>query len=126
MLKDMASLDEKEWDGNYLSYMEKQGAEITLLASSSKELNGNMPDFWDYEYDFDAGLTDAEELSVMQQAEHIINRLEHGQPAFSDDERNLIVNYAYKLGGYGENKGACRTYLCTGSGWKSGCRISND
>lgn len=26
MLKDMASLDEKEWDGNYLSYMEKQGA----------------------------------------------------------------------------------------------------
>lgn len=57
-----------------------------------------MPDFWDYEYNFDAGLTDAEELSVMQQAEHIINRLEHGQPAFSDDERNLIVNYAYKLG----------------------------
>lgn len=98
MLKDMDSLDEKEWDGNYLSYMEKQGAEITLLASSSKELNGNMPDFWDYEYDFDAGLTDAEELSVMQQAEHIINRLEHGQPAFSDAERNLIVNYAYKLG----------------------------
>ena len=98
MLKDMASLNEKEWDGNYLSYMEKQGAEITLLASSSKELNGNMPDFWDYEYDFDAGLTDAEKLSVMQQAEHIINRVEHGQPAFSDDERNLIVNYAYKLG----------------------------
>ena len=34
----------------------------------------------------------------MQQAEHIIHRLEHGQPAFSDDERNLIVNYAFKLG----------------------------
>ena len=98
MLKDMASLDENEWDGNYLSYMEKQGAEITLLASSSKGLNGNLPDFWDYEYDFDAGLTDVEELSAMQQAEHIINRLEHGQPAFSYDERNLIVNYAYKLG----------------------------
>ena len=98
MFKDMDSLDEKEWDGNYLSYMEKQGAEITLLASSSKELNGNMPDFWDYEYDFDAGLTDVEELSVMQHAEHIINRLEHGQPAFSEAERNLIVNYAYKLG----------------------------
>jgi antirestriction protein ArdC/predicted nucleotidyltransferase len=97
MLKDMASLDEKEWDGNYLSYMEKQGAAITLLASSSKKLNGNMPDFWDYEYDFDAGLTDVEKLSAMQQAEHIINRLEHGQPAFSDDEKNLIVNYAYKL-----------------------------
>ena len=98
ILKDMASLYENEWDGNYLSYMEKQGAEITLLASSSKGLNGNLPDFWDYEYDFDAGLTDVEELSVMQHAEHIINRLEHGQPAFSEAERNLIVNYAYKLG----------------------------
>lgn len=98
MLRDMVSLDENEWDGNYLSYMEKQGAEITLLASSSEGLNGNMPDFWDYEYDFDAGLTDVEELTAMQQAEHIINRLEHGQPAFSEDERNLIVNYAYKLG----------------------------
>ena len=98
ILKDMASLYENEWDGNYLSYMEKQGAKITLLASSSKGLNGNMPDFWDYEYDFDAGLTDVEELSVMQHAEHIINRLEHGQPAFSEAERNLIVNYAYKLG----------------------------
>ena len=98
ILEDMAALDENEWDGNYLSYMEKQGAEIMLLASSSKGLNGNMSDFWDYEYDFDAGLTDVEELSAMQQAEHIINRLEHGQPAFSDDERNLIVNYAYKLG----------------------------
>ena len=100
MLKDMSSLDENDWDGNYLSYMEKQGAEITLLASSSKKLSGNMPNFWDYEYDFDfdAGLSDVKELSAMQQAEHIINRLEHGQPAFSDDERNLIVNYAYKLG----------------------------
>ena len=98
MLRDMVSLDENEWDGNYLSYMEKQGAKITLLASSSKGLNGNMPDFWDYEYDFDAGLTDVEELTAMQQAEHIINRLEHGQPAFSEDERNLIVNYAYRLG----------------------------
>ena len=97
-LKDMAALDEKEWDGNYLEYMEKRGAEITLLASSSKGLNGNLPDFWDYEYDFDEGLTDVEKLSAMQQAEHIINQLEHGQPAFSDDERNLIVNYAYKLG----------------------------
>ena len=98
ILKDMASLYENEWGGNYLSYMEKQGAKFTLLASSSKGLNGNMPDFWDYEYDFDAGLTDVEELSVMQHAEHIINRLEHGQPAFSEAERNLIVNYAYKLG----------------------------
>ena len=65
ILKDMASPYENEWDGNYLSYMEKQGAEITLLASNSKGLNGNLPDFWDYEYDFDAGLSDVEELSAI-------------------------------------------------------------
>lgn len=96
------------------AYLESRGAWTTEIGNQDSREYGeyhldvryntdtdeliDMPDFWDYEYDFDAGLTDAEELSVMQQAEHIINRLEHGQPAFSDDERNLIVNYAYKLG----------------------------
>ena len=96
LLKDMAALDETAWDGDYLAYLTGRGAEITLLASSTG-LNTDILDLWDFEYDFDAGLTDAVELSAMQQAEHIIHRLEHGQPAFSDDERNLIVNYAYKL-----------------------------
>ena len=96
LLKDMAALDENAWDGDYLAYLTGRGAEITLLASSTG-LNTDILDLWDFEYDFDAGLTDAVELSAMQQAEHIIHRLEHGQPAFSDDERNLIVNYAYKL-----------------------------
>ena len=97
LLKDMAALDENAWDGDYLTYLTGRGAEITLLASSMG-LNTDILDLWDFEYDFDAGLTDAVELSAMQQAEHIIHRLEHGQPVFSDDERNLIVNYAFKLG----------------------------
>ena len=97
LLKDMAALDENAWDGDYLAYLTGRGAEITLLASSTG-LNTDMLDLWDFEYDFDAGLTDAVELSAMQQAEHIIHRLEHGQTAFSDEERNLIVNYAFKLG----------------------------
>ena len=97
LLKDMAALDENAWDGDYLAYLTGHGAEITLLASSTG-LNTDILDLWDFEYDFDAGLTDAVELSAMQQAEHIIHRLEHGQPAFSDEERNLIVNYAFKLG----------------------------
>ena len=97
LLKDMAALDENAWDGDYLAYLTGRGAEITLLASST-ELNTDILDLWDFEYDFDAGLTDAVELSAMQQAEHIIHRLEHGQTAFSDEERNLIGNYAFKLG----------------------------
>ncbi len=97
LLKDMAALDENVWDGDYLAYLTGHSAEITLLASSTG-LNTDILDLWDFEYDFDAGLTDAVELSAMQQAEHIIHRLEHGQTAFSDEERNLIVNYAFKLG----------------------------
>ena len=97
LLKDMAAFNENAWDRDYLAYLTGHGAEITLLASSTG-LNTDILDLWDFEYDFDAGLTDAVELSAMHQAEHIIHRLEHGQPAFSDEERNLIVNYAFKLG----------------------------
>ena len=39
----------------------------------------------------------ARALSPAKQAEGIINRLEFAKTAFSDDERNLIVNYAFKL-----------------------------
>lgn len=38
------------------------------------------------------------ELSIMKQAENLINRLEGNKNIFSHDERNLIVNYAYKIG----------------------------
>ena len=38
------------------------------------------------------------ELSNMQKAEKIINELESEKSVFSRTERNLIVNYAYKLG----------------------------
>ena len=38
------------------------------------------------------------ELSIIQQAEQLINDMEREKTIFSGDERNLIVNYAYKLG----------------------------
>lgn len=38
------------------------------------------------------------ELSIMQQAEQLINDMESEKTIFSDDERNVIVNHAYKLG----------------------------
>ena len=36
-------------------------------------------------------------LSAMEQAEQLINQLEAEKTIFTSDERNLIVNYAYKL-----------------------------
>ena len=38
-----------------------------------------------------------QENSVMEQAEQLINRLEAEKTIFTSDDRNLIVNYAYKL-----------------------------
>ena len=38
------------------------------------------------------------ELSIMQKAEKLIDSLESEKAIFSQDERNLIVNYAYKMG----------------------------
>lgn len=38
------------------------------------------------------------ELSIMQKAEKLIDSLESEKTIFSQDERNLIVNYAYKMG----------------------------
>ena len=60
--------------------------------------NSGMPQFNDFEIDLDKKeVTMMSHLSPAKQAEGIINRLEFAKTAFSDDERNLIVNYAFKL-----------------------------
>ena len=60
--------------------------------------NSGMPQFNDFEIDLDKKeITMMSHLSPAKQAEGIINRLEFAKTAFSDDERNLIVNYAFKL-----------------------------
>ena len=60
--------------------------------------NSGMPQFNDFEIDLDKKeATMMSHLSPAKQAEGIINRLEFSKTAFSDDERNLIVNYAFKL-----------------------------
>lgn len=60
--------------------------------------NTVMPQFNDFEIDLDKKeVTMMSHLPPAQQAEGIINRLEYAKTAFSSDERDLIVNYAYKL-----------------------------
>ena len=60
--------------------------------------NSMMPQFNDFEIDLDKKeVTMKHNLSPVKQAEGIINRLEFAKTAFSDDERNLIVNYAFML-----------------------------
>ena len=104
ILQDMTLLDKNEWDGNVQEYLEQRGAKL-LPIKASDGLNEEYPSFFDLEYDLDSNsVTDISDLSMMKQAENYINRLEFGKSIFSIDERNLIVNYAYKLDDMGKTK----------------------
>lgn len=87
------------------AYLESKGAWTTELG------NEKSREFEEYHLDVRYNLdTDeiidvkakiAEQIdsnhSVMEQAEQLINQLEAEKNIFTSDERNLIVNYAYKL-----------------------------
>ena len=100
----LAALDENEWDGNIQDFMEENGAEyVPIIVKDGR--NSGMPEFFDIAVDLKAEeVTLEEELSGMEYASSIIHRLEHGKGVFSPDERNLIVNYGYKLDDYEKTK----------------------
>ena len=91
------------------AYLESKGGWVTPLADEQTE---EVEEYHlDYVYNTDTyEVTDVKakieeqviepdtELSMMQQAEQLINELENEKTIFSDDERNLIINYAYKIG----------------------------
>lgn len=96
------------------AYLENKGGWVTPLADEQTE---EVEEYHlDYVYNTDTyEITDVKarmeeqekviesvkpdaELSIMQQAEQLINEMESEKTIFSTDERNLIVNYAYKLG----------------------------
>ena len=69
---------------------------IPIIVSDGR--NSDMPQFNDFEINLNKKeVVMMGHLSPAQQAEGIINRLEFAKAAFSDEERSLIVNYAYKL-----------------------------
>ena len=64
-----------------------------------------MPEFFDIAADLKKGEVFLEkDVSGMEYAASIIHRLEHGKGVFTPDERNLIVNYGYKLDDYEKTK----------------------
>ncbi|WP_300810696.1 DUF3849 domain-containing protein [uncultured Acetatifactor sp.] len=82
---------------NIHDFLESCGADyIPIIVDGGR--NSGMPQFNDFEIDLDKKeVVMISHLSPVKQAEGIINRLEFAKTAFSDDERNLIVNYAFKL-----------------------------
>ena len=100
----LAALDENEWDGNIQDFMEENGAEyVPIIVKDGR--NSGMPEFFDIAVDLKAEEVSLEkDLSGIEYAASIVHRMEHGKGVFSPDERNLIVNYGYKLDDYEKTK----------------------
>ncbi len=100
----LAALDGNEWDGNIQDFMEENGAEyVPIIVKDGR--NSGMPEFFDIAVDLKAEEVSLEkELSGIEYAASIVHRIEHGKGVFSPDERNLIVNYGYKLDDYEKTK----------------------
>ena len=87
------------------AYLESKGAWTTELGN--EETREFEEYHLDVRYNLDTDeITDVKakmaeqidrNLSAMEQAEQLINQLEAEKTIFTSDERNLIVNYAYKL-----------------------------
>ena len=84
-------------EGNALDYLREKGFEFVPIMRSGG-LNDGYPQFFDYDMDMtEKELYIASELPATVQAEQLINRMEFHRSVYDSDERNLIMNHAYKL-----------------------------
>lgn len=104
LISALSTMNEED-KSNISSYLESKGAWTTELADEQTEEAEEYHIDVRYNMDTDE-LIDVKErmehpidtnLSVMGQAEQLINQLEAEKNFFTSEERNLIVNYAYKL-----------------------------
>ena len=96
-LYDMLSGEGNEWGGSITDYLKEKGFEcVTIMKSGG--VNDGYPQFYDFEVDMgEKEIHAASELPIMQQAEQLINLMEFHRSVYSIDERNLIMNHAFKL-----------------------------
>lgn len=104
LISALSTMNEED-KSNISSYLESKGAWTTELADEQTEEAEEYHIDVRYNMDTDE-LIDVKErmeqpidtnLFVMGQAEQLINQLEAEKNIFTSEERNLIVNYAYKL-----------------------------
>ena len=104
LISALSTMNEED-KSNISSYLESKGAWTIELADEQTEEAEEYHIDVRYNMDTDE-LIDVKErveqpidtnLSVMGQAEQLINQLEAEKNIFTSEERNLIVNYAYKL-----------------------------
>lgn len=83
--------------GEMEEFLKGLGADVIPLWDSAKENKAVCPTFYTLEYDTAQGITALQDLSCMAYAQMQIDRTEYMETLFSDEERNLIVNLAYKF-----------------------------
>lgn len=84
LIYDMAALDMEKWDGDYITYLEQHGAEITLVDSSMSS-NGLDPEYYDFEFTVDANpsviegrrLTDEKDLFLQTDNYYMVYQYDH-------------------------------------------------
>lgn len=86
-----------ENDVSLEEYLEERGAKVTAIYASNGLGEDHPVDFFDVEYDVDTGITVMGELGAQRQAEMLIAKAEYNKTVFTDAQRNLITNYAYKF-----------------------------
>ena len=96
-LYDLPFVEDNAWNGSVTDYLAEKGFEFVPIMKSVG-VNDGYPQF----YDFDVDMTEKEihaasELPATVQAEQLINRMEFHRSVYDSDERNLIMNHAYKL-----------------------------
>ncbi len=101
-LYDMLPGEGNEWGGSVTDYLKEKGFEcVTIMKSGG--VNDGYPQFYDFEVDMGRKeIHAASELPIMQQAEQLINLMEFHRSVYGTDERNLIMNHAFKLDDMGK------------------------
>ncbi|MCF2681988.1 DUF3849 domain-containing protein [Faecalicatena contorta] len=94
LLHEAAEFADVKWDGTVPDYLAGQGADMIPVLDSINRWNGYSA-FYDFEYDYNENeIHRSDELTSVQQAYNIMNRMDFWEPVFNDEERNLIVKYA--------------------------------
>ena len=97
VLYDVPFLEENEWNGSVTDYLKEKGFEFVPIMRSGG-LNDGYPQFYDFDLDMSAWeVHTSSELPAMLQAEQLINRMEFHRSVYDSNERNMIMNHAYKL-----------------------------
>ena len=96
-LYDMLFPEEDVRQGSVTDYLKEKGfAFVPIMRSGG--LNDGYPQFYDFDVDMSEWeVHTASELPATVQAEQLINRMEFHRTVYDSDERNLIMNHAYKL-----------------------------